>query len=267
MIGYESMSTNEAAERAHRVSRLGEFAIGVAHDLQALLLATAKYAEVLRAEAKNNPTLQTQLRPMLITLEMACNLVDQVLVFTHESGSERRLLSIGGLVREALPLMRAVVGTAGTLRLAIDAQAPLVETDPIDLQRALLNLVCNASRAIRQPDGVIEVGVTGMQGADGCSRFVRITVADNGGGMDGATLDNWRRRLADSPSASDAAGLGLGMVHRVVCSHGGRIRLDSQMGAGSTVRIDLPAMPRALDVDGTQSSRLRLAEATAHSPR
>jgi len=106
-----------------------------------------------------------------------------------------------------------------------------------------------------------------MQGADGCSRFVRITVADNGGGMDGATLDNWRRRLADSPSASDAAGLGLGMVHRVVCSHGGRIRLDSQMGAGSTVRIDLPAMPRECEVHGTESSRLTRAEAIAQAPQ
>jgi two-component system, cell cycle sensor histidine kinase and response regulator CckA len=247
MIGYESMTTNEAAERAQRVSRLGEFAIGVARDLQSLLLATAKYAEVLRAEAKeqsrhcrhNCDRCSSHLRWHAIwSIRCWSSLTSRV--------RERRLLSIGSLVREALPLMRAVVGTAGTLRLAIDAQAPLVETDPIAVQRALLNLVCNASRAIRQPDGVIEIGVTGMQGADGCSRFVRITVADNGGGMDDATLDNWRRRLADSPSASDAAGLGLGMVHRVVCSHGGRIRLDSQMGAGTTVRIDLPAMPRAL---------------------
>jgi len=261
------MTTDEAAERAQRISSLGECAVGVARDLQSLLMATAKYAEVVRAEAKGNPALQAQLRPMLLTIEMACNLVDQVLVFGHELGSERRLLSIGSLVREALPLMRAVVGSACTLRLAIDAQAPWVETDPITVQRALLNLVCNASRAIRQPDGVIEIGVAGMEGADGCSRFVRITVADNGGGMDNAALDNWRRRLADSPNASDATGLGLGIVHRMVCSHGGRVRLDSQLGAGTTVRIDLPAMPRERDVDGAESSRLARAGAIVQAPQ
>lgn len=267
MIGYEDMTNDEDAERAQRISSLGEFAVGIARDLQSLLLATAKYAEVLRAEAKGNPALQAQLRPMLIIIEMACNLVDQVLVFSHESGSERRLLSIGSLAREALPLMRAVVGSACTLRLAIDAEAPLVETDPIAVQRALLNLVCNASRAIRRPDGVIEIGVAGMEGADGCPRFVRITVADNGGGMDDAALDNWRRRLADSPVASDEAGLGLGIVHRMVRSHGGRLRLDSQLGAGTTVRIDLPAMPRECEVHGTESSRLTRAEAIAQAPQ
>lgn len=263
MSGYESMTTEEAAERAERISSLGEFAVGVARDLQSLLLATAEYAGVLRVEAKGNPALQAQLRPMLITIEMACNLVDQVLIFSHEPGAERRLLSIGSLVREALPLIRAVVGRACTLRLAIDAQAPLVEIDRIAIQRALLNLVCNASRAIRQPDGVIEVGVAGMEGADGCSRFVRITVADNGGGMDDAALDDWRRRLADSPVASDAPGLGLGIVHRMVHSHGGRLRLDSQLGAGTTVRIDLPAMPRECDVHGAESSQLPRPEAIA----
>jgi signal transduction histidine kinase len=177
------------------------------------------------------------------------------------------MLSIGSLVREALPLLRAVVGSARTLRLAIDAQAPLVEIDPIAVQRALLNLVCNASRAVRQPNGVIEIGVAGMEGTDGCSRFVRITVADNGGGMDDATLDDWRRRLADAPAASDPAGLGLGIAHRSVYSHGGRLWLDSQLGAGTTVRIDLPAMPRECEVHGTESSRLTRAEAIAQAPQ
>ncbi len=257
------MTTDEAAERAERISSLGEFAIGVARDLQSLLLATAEYARVLRAEAKGNPALQAQLRPMLITIEMACNLVDQVLIFSHESGSDRRFLSIGSLVREALPLLRAVVGSACKLRLAIDAQAPLVEIDPIALQRALLNLVCNASRAVRQPNGVIEIGVAGMAGPDGCSRFVRITVADNGAGMDDAALDNWRRRLADSPVASDSVALGLGIAHRSICSQGGRLWLDSQLGSGTTVRIDLPAMSRECDARGAETPRLSWAGAIA----
>jgi signal transduction histidine kinase len=261
------MTNDESTERAQRISCLGEFAVGVARDLQSLLLATAKYAEFAHAQANSNPALQTQMRPMLLTLEMACNLIEQVLVFGHESRSERRRLSIGGLVREALPLMRAVVGGARTLRLAIDPQAPLVEADPLAVQRALLNLVCNASRATSQPDGVIEIGVAGMDGADGCSRIVRITVADNGAGMDDETLDNWRRRLADAPAASDAAGLGLAIVHRLVFAQGGRVRLDSQKLAGTTVRIDLPALPRPCDVGATESSRFQLAAAVALAPQ
>jgi signal transduction histidine kinase len=81
-------------------------------------------------------------------------------------------------------------------------------------------------------------------GPDGHSRpFVRLTVADNGIGMDGATLGNLRQQIAE-PAGSHGAGVGLRIVHRAVCAHGGRLQIDSQPGNGTTVRIDLPAASR-----------------------
>ncbi|HMD28432.1 MAG TPA: ATP-binding protein [Steroidobacteraceae bacterium] len=157
------------------------------------------------------------------------------------SDRARRLVSLSGVVQNALPEMRAAIAKTAVLRVAIDALAPLVHVNPTAIQRALLKLVLNASQAIRQPHGVIEIGVAGVIGADGKSRpFVRLTVADNGIGMDLATVGNLLHQIT-LPAISCRAGVGLRIVHRAVCTHGGRLQIDSQPGHGTTVRIDLPA--------------------------
>ena len=147
------------------------------------------------------------------------------------------------MVREALPLMRAVIANTTLLRIAVDAQAPMVDASPVAIQRVLLNLVQNSSRAIRQPHGVIEIGVAGMPAAENNStQFVRLTVADNGIGMDAAALGEIQQQNAGQPCAVRSTGLGLRIVHQIVNAHGGRLHLESQPGGGTTVRIDLPAI-------------------------
>jgi C4-dicarboxylate-specific signal transduction histidine kinase len=69
-----------------------------------------------------------------------------------------------------------------------------------------------------------------------------LTVADNGIGMDGATVGNLRQQLLE-PADSYGAGLGLRIVHRAIRAHGGRLQIDSHPGHGTTVHIDLPAAP------------------------
>jgi signal transduction histidine kinase len=159
---------------------------------------------------------------------------------------ERQLLSLGAVVRDALPLLRAAIADTALLRIAVDQAAPLVLVSPIVMQRVLLNLVLNASRAIRQPHGVIEIGVACMSSSDASGPpVVRLTVADNGIGMDGAAVGDLRQSLAES-AAPEGAGLGLRFVHREVCAHGGRLQFESQPGSGTTVRIDLPIVSQQL---------------------
>jgi signal transduction histidine kinase len=167
-------------------------------------------------------------------------------------------LSLSSVVRTALPLMRAAISDTAVLRIATDEHAPLVQIDPTAMQHVLLKLVRNASQAIRQPHGVIEIGVAGMIGSDQRNRpFVRLTVADNGIGMDGATVGLLRQQLAE-PASAHGAGPGLRSVHRAVYAHGGRLQIDSQPGGGTMVRIDLPAYSRHSEVrdgeDGDRSS-------------
>jgi signal transduction histidine kinase len=238
-----SMTVDDDAERGQRMAHLGEFAAGIANDLRALLAPVDQHALALLAEAGGNGAGQARLQKILDTVDLARNLVQQLLIFSHGSTSERRSLSLGQVVREALPLVRAAVANTAMLRIAVDTHAPQVLADPVAMQRVLLNLVLNASRALRQPHGVIEIGVVGRQAADGEGpQFVRLTVADNGIGMDLATVGDLKQCFADAPGLWRGAGLGLRTVHQTVHAHGGRLQLDSEPGCGTTVRIDLPAV-------------------------
>ena len=140
--------------------------------------------------------------------------------------------------------MRAAIPNTALLRIAVDTHAPSVYADPIAMQRVLLNLVLNAARAIRQPHGAIEIGVAGMTGSDARhgAEFVRLTVADNGVGMDGSTVSDLRQNITETTDMASGAGLGLRMVHQAVSPMAGRLQFDSQPGSGTTVRIDLPAL-------------------------
>jgi signal transduction histidine kinase len=153
----------------------------------------------------------------------------------------RRILSLSSVVRDALPVMRAAIASSAVLRIAVDAHEPLVEVNPVAMHRVLMKLVLNASQAIRQPDGVIEIGVAGVTTSDYPGRpFVRLTVADNGIGMDRASVGNLRQQLLE-PADTCGAGLGLRIVHRAIHAHGGRLQIDSHPGRGTTIHIDLPA--------------------------
>ena len=237
------MTQREIVEQEQRFASLGEFAAGVANDLRALLSPIDQHALALHAEVCGNNAAQARLQKILDTVELARGLINQIVIFSHGAASERRTLSLVTLVRDALPLMRAAIANAALLRIAVDTHAPLVKADPIAMQRVLLNLVLNAARAIRQPHGAIEIGVAGMTaGVGDGAQFVRLTVADNGVGMDDSTVGDLRQHLAETAEGTHGAGFGLGMVHRTVCDHGGRLQIDSQPGSGTTIRIDLPAV-------------------------
>jgi two-component system cell cycle sensor histidine kinase/response regulator CckA len=253
MTESDSIAADERRERAQRLASLGEFAAGVARDLHALLLPIDQHALALSGEACGNRAAEARVQQILDTVALARDLAQQVLTFSHGRASESRVLSLGSVVRDALPLMRATIANTTLLRLALDAQAPLVDASPVAMQRVLLNLVLNASRAIRQPHGVIEIGVAGMMAPNGGPQFVRLTVADNGSGMDGATLVELRQQIAEPAGVSHNAGLGLRIVHQVVRAHGGRVQIDSQPGNGATIRIDLPAASQQLAARGRLS--------------
>jgi signal transduction histidine kinase len=165
--------------------------------------------------------------------------------YTDRPQPQYQLLSLGSVVRDALPRLRAAIENTTLLRIAVDVHAPMVQGNPQVIQRVLLNLVVNASRALRQPHGVIEIGVSSVNSSDGRGPlFVRLTVADNGRGMDGATYSDLRQDLAEAAADSQGSERGLHMVQREIRAHGGRLQIDTLPGDGTTIRIDLPAVRR-----------------------
>lgn len=172
---------------------------------------------------------------------------------------ERRVVSLGEIARNAYPQLREAISPRAELRLSVDPDAPLVFVDRASIERMLLHLVINAARAVRNPHGAVEIGVVGVSGehparhphrapvpatpgARAESEFVRLTVADNGEGMDAASLHDVMRWLREPKSAPASVGLGLRLVRGIVQAHAGHMSLEARPRGPTTVRIDIPAL-------------------------
>ena len=238
------------------LATLGNFAAGIVHDVRALLLPMGGGIESPDMHATTAEAARRARAVRIIeAAELARDLSDQILDFARGAPCERRPLSLGSLVSRALPLLRAALPVPVELRAALDRDTPLIRGNAVALQRVLLNLVLNAARALPDRHGVIEIGVVGASAASrvrpqqlqavtaaesGAPDVVRLTVADNGIGMDAARLNNLLTSLFASGPRPPGIGLGLGIVNSVVRLHMGRLSIASEQRIGTTVRIDFP---------------------------
>jgi len=251
-------SGTSPAAPAHHLATLGDFAAGVVHDLRALLLPMGggiESADVHPATAEAGH--RARAVRIIEAAELARDLSDQILDFARGAAYECRPLSLGSVVSRALPLLRATLPVPVELRAALDRDTPLIRGNAVGLQRVLLNLVMNAARALPDRHGVIEIGVVGLSAASrsrpaqlqpaapmsGALDVVRLTVADNGIGMDAVRLNNLLTSLFATGPRAPGVGLGLGIVNSVVRLHLARLSIASEPGIGTTVRIDFPVIP------------------------
>jgi CheY-like chemotaxis protein len=150
------------------------------------------------------------------------------------------------------PLLRQTVGEAAELRFELGSQVPRMEADALQLGQLVMNLVINAVESIATPPGVITI-TTGVMDCDrdylqedwlvdlpDAGEYVYLEVTDNGCGMDDETLT----RIYDPFFTTKFIGRGLGMsaVQGIVRGHKGTIKIVSEPGGGSSVKVLFPEL-------------------------
>ena len=180
----------------------------------------------------------------------------------------RESLSLAELLEEVPDLLASGISKKVQLTVDFDANLPPVEADPVQMRQVLMNLILNASEAFGDRDGAIDVSAslrcdqvpTGHfaspdepQSGD----WVRISVVDNGCGMDGATVT----RIFDPfyTTKTKGRGLGLAAVLGIVGSHGGYLEVDSREGQGTAFHIWLPVDMAGVEAPAKLSEPVEVA--------
>jgi signal transduction histidine kinase len=221
-------------------AEVGRLAAGVGHDFNNVLTAVFAYVDLVKAETKDEK-LNRLATDLADVLSRGRDLTQTLMTLGRTNGHRPRVASPAEIVVSALALLRGAAGP----RVHVDVRAAdgvsRVLIDPLQLERALLNLVVNARDAMPR-GGNVTVDVreeTIGQTADRQSTFVVIEVIDSGEGMDETT----RERMFDTfftTKGSRGKGLGLAIVNQVVTLAGGFIQVDSTAGQGTHVRLYLP---------------------------
>src|SRR5688572_6470847 len=155
------------------------------------------------------------------------------------------------------------VKTGVRWKTSFAADAPRIYGDATQIHQVLMNLLNNAAQAIGDHGGVIQVelagcslGAAALNGAPelGAGPYARLTVSDDGCGMDERTLRRIFEPFFTTKPAGRGTGLGMSVVHGIVKGHGGAVTVESAVGRGSTFKVYFPAASAALR-SGTPARR------------
>lgn len=238
----EVRAARDRMDRIVRASLLGELAAGIAHELTqplAAMLANAQAAlRMLASGAPDDRELRAILDDVVRDDKRAAEVIHRLrrLLQTGERSHER--VDLAALIRESVDLLRGDLQAHGIrLRMRFGDPCPPVDGDRVALQQALLNLLINAIRALRDvPESRRELDVS----LDVEGDRIRLTVGDRGPGIAPEELPHLFEPFYSSRRAS--LGMGLAICRRIVRSHGGGIEAANRAGGGAELRVSLPRL-------------------------
>jgi two-component system cell cycle sensor histidine kinase/response regulator CckA len=232
--------------QTQRLESIGLLASGIAHDLNNILAPISLSIELMRHKY---PGEQRSLELIEQCTRRGADIVRQVLTFSRGMDGTRVPLRLSRLVKEMNHLMAETLPRNITLTYDVATQEDTVRVDPTQMHQVLLNLAVNARDAM-PAGGKLSFNLTAETLTEDDARstagarpgpYVVLTVADTGQGIAPEVLPLIFDPFFTTKPRGQGTGLGLSTVHGIVRSHGGFIRVESNLGEGTTFRVYLPA--------------------------
>ncbi len=244
----------EQFNKVQRMESIGTLAGGIAHDFNNLLMGILGNVSLALMDIPPADPAHERIRNIEQYVQNGIALTRQLLAFARGGRYEVKPVDINALVREQDALFRRTYREI-TLRERLADDLWVTEADPGQIKQVLMNLYVNARQAM--PDGgdlfVQTDNVTIGPDYDRSyevepGRYVRITVADTGVGMDETTVQKIFEPFFTTRKMGRGTGLGLASVYGIVKNHGGFINVYSQKGRGSTFTVYLPASRKKIQM-------------------
>lgn len=214
------------------------------------------YLELSLDDLEADNPIRNNLEQVLSCSNRAIKLVKQILTFSrkdHENQGKEPV-QINSIVKEALEMLRSSLPKTIKICRRIHADTSFVLSNPTQIHQILVNLCTNASHAMRQNGGLLEVSLTDVAfesdkriGDEYLNRgsYVKLSVSDSGCGMEKDILERIFEPFFTTKKVNEGTGLGLSVVHGIIKSHGGAITVSSEPGKGTTFDIFLPKIEDA----------------------
>ncbi len=235
----------EALFQSQKMEAIGQLTGGVAHDFNNLLTAVIGSLELVRKRLPPDEKNLLLIDNAMQAARRGATLTQRMLAFARRQELDPELASVLQLVTGMTALFDHTLGPSIVLDIDCPASLAPVRVDTNQLEMALLNLVVNARDAMPR-GGVIAISAREIVSRPSASstlpagRYVRLSVKDQGHGMDAATLARAAEPFFTTKGVGKGTGLGLSMVHGLAEQLGGRLQLESQVGTGTTASLWIP---------------------------
>ena len=234
--------------QAQKLQAVGQLTGGIAHDLNNILTVITGTIEILAEGVADRPELLAITRMIDQAGTRGADLTQRLLAFASKQPLQPREVDVNALVMEAAKLLRPMLGEQVEVHLMLGADTSRALIDPRQLTSAILNLALNARDAmanggkliIETGNVVLDDGYAAIHSDVTAGKYVMVAVIDSGHGIPAGILDNVFEPFFTTRDVGKGSGLGLSMVYGFVKQSNGHIRIESEEGLGTTVRIYLP---------------------------
>ena len=249
-------------QQAQKMEAIGTLAGGIAHDFNNILGAMVGYTQLAQLHGEDDSRIKGYVENILKASERAKGLVDQILTFTRQGKSQKVPSDIAVVLKEVIKLIRASIPTTIRIVHTIPTKLGTVMADQTQIHQVLMNLCTNAAHAMENRGGTLAVTLEPLivEAADGVSgiedlkpgRFLKLSVADTGTGMDPAVVERIFEPYFTTKAPGEGTGMGLATVHGIVRDHGGRIFVQTHPGEGTVFRVLFPVLDDEAQADHVQ---------------
>ncbi len=243
----EKMVAEERIRQSQKMEAVGQLTGGIAHDFNNILTVITGTIEILADAVGKEPQLAAIARMIDQSATRGAELTQHLLAFARKQPLEPREIDINTLIIDTAKLLRPTLGEHIEIESVFEDETCVATVDPNQLATAIINLALNSRDAM--PAGgklILETGSTDLdEGYAGMNdipsgRYAFIAVSDTGSGIPPHLLDKVFDPFFTSKGPGKGTGLGLSMVYGFVKQSAGHIKIYSEEGHGTTIRMYLP---------------------------
>lgn len=233
---------------SQKMEALGRVAGGAAHDFNNLLSVIISSTDLALGRLPDESPIRHELDVVLEASRRATDLTQQMLTFSRKSPQEGVVVDVNEVITRMMHILSRLVGKRIELRVRLAPEAGNIKADPGQIEQVILNLVVNARDAMPtggtlslETTAVIfdETNSTGRHGVSP-GAYVLLTVKDRGTGMDATTKSHIFEPFFTTKRIGEGTGLGLSTVFGIVKQSNGNIRVESELGKGTTFEVSFP---------------------------
>lgn len=249
--------TELALLQAQKMEAIGNLTGGVAHDFNNLLQVVGGNLQLLSKDVKGNEKAERRIINALAGVNRGSKLASQLLAFGRRQPLEPKVINIGRLVRGMDEMLRRTIGEGIEIETVVSGGLWNALIDPMQIENAILNLAINARDAM-EGFGKLTIEVGNAYIDDAYARrhddvepgqYVVLSVTDTGSGMSPELMAKVFEPFFSTKPEGKGTGLGLSMVYGFVKQTGGHVKLYSEVGHGTTVRMYLPRSAQSEDIE------------------
>ncbi len=250
--------------QAQKMESIGTLAGGIAHDFNNILSAIIGFTELALSRLHDEQTTKQYLEKVLQSGHRAGNLVQQILSFSRTTEQGLKPIRTLPILMEAMKLLRATIPTTIQIYEHWEAHNDTIRGNPTQIHQILMNLCTNASHAMKEKGGALEVFLSNITLSTQTTighfalkpgAYLKLTVRDTGEGIPAKDMEKIFDPYYTTKTKGEGTGLGLSIIHGIVKDHGGAVDVSSTLDQGTTFDLFFPLGDEGL-VSKTDTSKL-----------